>query len=78
MNIPVISTSEKSRLVDIDEYCRSLDKSRPIAFVVGCMSKGDVNIDYNDDSISVSGYPLSAAVVCSKLCTSMEKIFDIL
>ena len=78
MGSPIISTSEKSRLVDVDEYCSSLNKGKPVIFVVGAMSQGDVNIDYNNDSISVSSYPLSAAVVCSKLCTAFEKVWDIL
>jgi rRNA small subunit pseudouridine methyltransferase Nep1 len=77
MNTPIIATSEKSRIVDLDEYCESL-KDKTTVFVVGAISKGDVNIDYNDDSISVSSYPLSAAVVCSKLCNSFEKVWDII
>ncbi len=75
---PIVTTSEKSRLVDIDEYCSSLDNGKPVVFVVGAISKGDVNINYSDDSVSVSSYPLSAAVVCSKLCNSFEKVWDLL
>lgn len=71
---PIVATSEKSRLVDIDEYCKSLNKGKPVVFVVGAISQGDLDIDYNHDSISVSSYPLSAAVVCSKLCNAMEKV----
>lgn len=78
MGSPIIATSEKSRLVDIDEYCQSLNKGKPVVFVVGAISQGDLEIDYSNDSISVSSYPLSAAVVCSKLCTSFEKVWDIL
>lgn len=76
--VPIITTCEKSRLVDIDEYSQSLDNGKSVVFVVGAMSQGDVNIDYSHDSVSVSSYPLSAAVVCSKLCTSLEKVWDIL
>ena len=78
MGCPIITTCEKSRLVDIDEYCSTLNKGKPVVFVVGAISKGDVEIDYGNDSISVSSYPLSAAVVCSKLCNSFEKVWDIL
>jgi rRNA small subunit pseudouridine methyltransferase Nep1 len=78
MGSPIIATSEKSRLVDIDEYTSSLNKGKPIVFVVGAISQGDLNIEYSNDSISVSSYPLSAAVVCSKLCNSFEKIWDVL
>ena len=79
MGSPIISTSEKSRIVDLDEYTRDIAKlDKPVVFVVGAMSTGDLNVDYNEDSISVSSYPLSAAVICSKLCNSFEKIYDIL
>ncbi len=78
MGSPVIATSEKSRLVDVDEYVSSLNKGKPVVFVVGCISKGDLEIDYSNDSISVSSYPLSAAVVCSKLCTAFEKVWEVL
>lgn len=79
MGSPIIQTSEKSRLVDLDEYSRDIaNLNKPVVFVVGAMSTGDLNIDYSEDSVSVSSYPLSAAIVCSKLCTSFEKIYDIL
>ena len=78
MNCPVIATSEKSRLVDLDEYCTSLNKGKPVIFVVGAISKGDLDINYHNDSISVSSYPLSASVVCSKICNTFEKIWEVL
>lgn len=79
MGAPIIATSEKSRIVDLDEYVKDITKlKKPVVFVVGAISTGDLNIDYNEDSISVSSYPLSAAVVCSKLCNSFEKIYDLL
>lgn len=79
MGAPIIATSEKSRIVDLDEYVKDIAKlNKPVVFVVGAISTGDLNIDYNEDSISVSSYPLSAAVVCSKLCNSFEKIYDLL
>lgn len=75
---PIVCTSEKSRLVDLDEYCKSLNKGKSVVFVVGSMSQGDVDIDYHNDSVSVSSYPLSAGVVCGKLCTAFEKVWEIL
>lgn len=75
---PIIATCEKSRLIDTDEYARSLDNGKPVVMVIGSMSQGDLNIDYNHDSISVSSFPLSASVCCGKVCTSFEKIWDIL
>jgi rRNA small subunit pseudouridine methyltransferase Nep1 len=74
----IISTCEKSRLVKTDDFVKSLDKSKPVAIVIGAMSQGDLDIDYANDSISVSAYPLSASVVCSKVCCSFESIWEIL
>ena len=37
MGSPIISTSEKSRLVDVDDYCSSLNIGKPVIFVVGAV-----------------------------------------
>ena len=73
---PIISTSEKSKTVKLDDYINNL-KSNNVAFVVGAISKGDVNIDYNTDTISISSFPLTAGIVCSKICTAFEKCWDV-
>lgn len=75
----IVSTSEKSRLVDRDEFAMNCIKSyKNIVFVVGAISKGDVNVDYHHDSVSISSYPLSAGVVCNKVCDSFEKAWGII
>lgn len=75
---PIIATNEKSKLVNIDEYAKSLDKGIPIVFVVGAMSKGDLDIDYNNDTVSISSFPLTAGIVCSRICTAFEKCWDVI
>lgn len=75
----IVTMNEKSRLVNKDEYSYNCSNAYDnIVFVIGAMSKGDVNIDYAHDSISVSSYPLSAGVVCLKVCDSFEKVWGIL
>lgn len=75
----IVSTNEKSRLVDKDDFALNCTKDyKNIVFVVGAISKGDVKIDYNHDSVSISSYPLSAGVVCSKICDSFEKAWGII
>ena len=74
---PIISTNEKSKLIKLEEYIDSL-KSNNVAFVVGAISKGDVNIDYMTDTISISSFPLTAGIVCSKICTALEKCWDVI
>lgn len=49
---------------------------KPFAFVIGGMSKGDVDVDYIKDkennSVSFSTRPMSAAGICSMLCHALE------
>jgi len=73
---PIISTNEKSKLIKLEDYIDNL-KSNNVAFVVGAISKGDVNIDYMTDTISISYFPLTAGIVCSKICTAFEKCWDV-
>ncbi|XP_077268674.1 ribosomal RNA small subunit methyltransferase NEP1 [Temnothorax americanus] len=49
----------------------------PIAIVVGAMAHGQVKTDYIEDTFSISNYPLSGAVACSKLCTAFEEVWGI-
>ena len=73
---PIISTNEKSKLIKLEDYIDNL-KSNNVAFVVGAISKWDVNIDYMTDTISISSFPLTAGIVCSKICTAFEKCWDV-
>ena len=73
---PIISTNEKSSLVKLDDYVNKL-KSNNVAFIVGAISKGDINVDYMTESISISSFPLTAGIVCSKICNAFEKCWDI-
>jgi rRNA small subunit pseudouridine methyltransferase Nep1 len=50
----------------------------PIVFVVGAMAKGDDTIDYAEEYISFSSYPLSASVACSKIMNSFEEAWGVL
>ncbi|XP_065334179.1 ribosomal RNA small subunit methyltransferase NEP1 [Cloeon dipterum] len=45
----------------------------PIAIVVGAMANGKVTTSYTEEDISISNYPLSAALTCSKLCSAFEE-----
>lgn len=75
----IVTMNEKSRLIDKDEYAYNCSKQyKHVAFAIGAISKGDVNIDYAHDTISISSYPLSAGAVCGKVCDSFEKAWGIL
>uniref|UniRef100_A0A1B6CP32 18S rRNA (pseudouridine-N1)-methyltransferase n=1 Tax=Clastoptera arizonana TaxID=38151 RepID=A0A1B6CP32_9HEMI len=49
----------------------------PIAIVIGAMAHGQVSVDYTEDCISISNYPLSAALACTKLCSAFEEVWGI-
>ncbi|CAK9296999.1 unnamed protein product [Gordionus sp. m RMFG-2023] len=51
--------------------------SEGYVFVVGAMAHGSVNTDYTEKDISLSEYPLSAALTCSKLCNIFEQAWNI-
>jgi rRNA small subunit pseudouridine methyltransferase Nep1 len=78
-----ISTSfsvTSSHLVNIRDYVNDQcgEPDQPVVFVIGAMAKGCVNIDYNEDTVSISSYPLSAALTCSKVCAAFEDKWGVL
>ncbi|MEE6512748.1 hypothetical protein FKM82_019942 [Ascaphus truei] len=50
----------------------------PMLFVVGAFAHGSVNLDYTERSVSISQYPLSAALTCAKICTAFEEVWKVL
>lgn len=37
-----------------------------------------INVDYTEETVSVSNYPLSAALTCTKLCSAFEEGWNVL
>lgn len=71
-----IGTSFKAdRLVHPRELVPS-DES-PIAIVIGAMAHGQVECDYVEETVSVSQYPLSAALASTKICSAFEEVWNI-
>lgn len=60
--------------------CRNLvpSEEEPIVMIVGAMAHGKVEVDYIEDTISISNYPLSAALTCTKLCSAFEEVWNVL
>lgn len=52
-------------------------EDEPIALVIGAFAHGNVNTDYTEGAFSISNYPLSAALACSKLCSAFEEKWGI-
>ncbi|CAI8032865.1 Ribosomal RNA small subunit methyltransferase NEP1 [Geodia barretti] len=70
-----IGTSYHSdTLVDVRKFA----KDKPIVFVVGSNgTRQGVEVDYTEQEVSISGYPLSAALTCAKICTAFEAAWTI-
>jgi rRNA small subunit pseudouridine methyltransferase Nep1 len=75
-----IGTSVNSKaLVNLDDFvAQSVDKNGPAVFVIGAMAHGKVDAPYVDTEVAVSEYPLSAAIVCTKVCSAFEKLWSVL
>uniref|UniRef100_A0A8C6XWX7 18S rRNA (pseudouridine(1248)-N1)-methyltransferase n=1 Tax=Naja naja TaxID=35670 RepID=A0A8C6XWX7_NAJNA len=49
----------------------------PIAIIVGAFAHGSLNVDYTEKTISISNYPLSAALTCAKITTAFEEMWGV-
>ncbi|MCP9262148.1 Ribosomal RNA small subunit methyltransferase NEP1 [Dirofilaria immitis] len=60
--------------------CRQFAEScgnKPIAVVIGGFAKGKATVDYTEEEVKLSNFPLSAALTCSKLTSSFEEIWKV-
>lgn len=59
--------------------CKELvpNEEEPVALVIGAFAHGSINVDYTEDTFSISNYPLSAAITCSKICSAFEESWGI-
>jgi len=57
---------------------KELVSDEPVVMVIGAIAHGSIDVDYTEDNIGISGYPLSAALTCTKLCNAFEESWDIL
>ncbi|CAG9110311.1 unnamed protein product [Plutella xylostella] len=76
VGVKKITMSFSSKVVT---NCRELvpKTEEPIVMVIGAMAHGKVEADYSEEALSISNYPLSAALTCAKLCTAFEEVWNI-
>lgn len=76
---PKYGTSSKAkRLIDPKELVPTSDSPySSVAVVIGAMAHESCDPDYVDDTVSISRYPLSAALVCAKITTAFEDSWNI-
>eukprot|EP01097_Dermamoeba_algensis_P010953 TRINITY_DN8324_c0_g1_i1.p1 TRINITY_DN8324_c0_g1~~TRINITY_DN8324_c0_g1_i1.p1 ORF type:complete len:282 (+),score=59.39 TRINITY_DN8324_c0_g1_i1:36-848(+) len=64
--------------VDLMKYITEKDmKDGPVAFVLGAMAHGSIKVDYAEESICFSNYPLSAAAACARLVSYFELLWGV-
>lgn len=49
----------------------------PVVVVIGAMAHGQTGADYVEETVSISQYPLSGALACSKICSAFEQKWGI-
>lgn len=77
--VRVIGTSfSATTLVDCSEFVKNFDPEKPIVWVIGTQSHGKVEVDYTDIEVSMSAYPLSAAVACGRVTYSYEMLWGLI
>eukprot|EP01012_Entosiphon_sulcatum_P058915 TRINITY_DN8313_c0_g1_i2.p1 TRINITY_DN8313_c0_g1~~TRINITY_DN8313_c0_g1_i2.p1 ORF type:complete len:248 (+),score=50.67 TRINITY_DN8313_c0_g1_i2:38-745(+) len=65
-------TSHTSRKVNLYDFVNKLE-DKPIVFVIGAISHGNISPDFTEDSVCISECKLSAAGACAKLCNAFEE-----
>ena len=59
--------------VDLQDWVDKLpDDGKSVVFVVGGLSRGSIDPPYVTEKLCVSGFNLSASVVCAKICNAFE------
>ena len=72
-----LSSFHTDNLVHVNDFAKNHPENEPIVVVIGAMAKGSVDCDYTDKTVSISNYPLSAAITCSKFCSAFEDKWNI-
>lgn len=51
--------------------------NEPIVIIIGAMAHGKVEVDYSEECNSISSFPLSAALTCTKICSAFEEVWNV-
>ncbi|KAM3913490.1 ribosomal RNA small subunit methyltransferase NEP1 [Leptodactylus fuscus] len=49
----------------------------PMMIVIGAFAHGSVDVDFTERCVSISQYPLSAALTCAKICSAFEEVWGV-
>eukprot|EP01096_Ripella_sp_DP13-Kostka_P002484 TRINITY_DN13326_c0_g1_i1.p1 TRINITY_DN13326_c0_g1~~TRINITY_DN13326_c0_g1_i1.p1 ORF type:complete len:228 (+),score=96.43 TRINITY_DN13326_c0_g1_i1:36-719(+) len=71
-------SAKAEKLTKIDDYVMDqIPADKPVVFVVGAFSQGEIEVDYVSEELAISPFSLSASVVCGKLCDAFERKWGI-
>ncbi|XP_055905608.1 ribosomal RNA small subunit methyltransferase NEP1 [Eupeodes corollae] len=73
-----LAMSFSGKLVNSCKDLVPTEEDEPIVLVVGAFAHGNLKSDYTEGLFSISNYPLSAAIACTKLCTAFEEAWGVL
>lgn len=73
-----LSSFHAENVLNVSDFAKNHSPDEPIVVVVGAIAKGSVDCSYTDKTVSISNYPLSAAITCSKFCTAFEDKWGVL
>jgi rRNA small subunit pseudouridine methyltransferase Nep1 len=66
------------KVINPSELITEETKEQPIVVVIGAMAHGEATVDYTDELFSISNYPLSGALACTKVVSAFEQAWAIL
>ncbi|MBA0620676.1 hypothetical protein Godav_006372 [Gossypium davidsonii] len=66
------------KLAKMRKYVDAVGDDVNLVFVVGAMAHGKIEVDYIDDFIAISGYPLSAAMCIARITEALADKWSIL
>ncbi|EFO24821.1 C2f protein [Loa loa] len=72
----VLTSYQASEYMSFRQFAESTS-NKPIAVVIGGFAKGKAAVDYTEEEVKLSNFPLSAALTCSKLTSSFEEIWKV-
>lgn len=75
---PIFGLEAGARLVDPLELPALVPNGKPVVFVVGAMSHGDIDADFIQATYCISRFPLSAACSVGKLLNAFEHAWGVL
>ncbi|MES1918830.1 18S rRNA pseudouridine methyltransferase [Bonamia ostreae] len=73
-----IGTAMSGKLVKLSEFLPSLPRNSPVLWTIGAMAHGEARADFEEKSVSLSEFALSAATALSRICCSYEEFLGIL